>query len=120
MVTKITRDVYDELSRKWALTLIKDLFFGAKRFNDFLQKHQNLSNRVLSDQLKRLEHLGFIEKKVVSMNPVRVEYALTQMGRDLNKMLYEKVMFAIKYGLADRNDYYFRGHDIEKALGIKK
>lgn len=122
MVTKnkLTMEGYMELSKKWALFLIKDMFFGCKRFNDFLELHDNLSNRVLSDQLKGLEKHGFIEKKIVSMNPVRVEYELTELGRGLNKMLYEKVIFSIKFGLADRNDNYFKGKDIEKAFGIEK
>ncbi|WP_052721359.1 helix-turn-helix domain-containing protein [Methanococcoides methylutens] len=117
---KLTMDGYMELSKKWAIFLIKDMFFGCKRFNDFLQVHDNLSNRVLSDQLKGLEKHGFIKKEIVSTTPIRVEYSLTELGRGLNKMLYEKVMFAIKFGLADRNDSYFRGKDIEKAFGIKK
>lgn len=117
---KLTMDAYMELSKKWAVFLLKDMFLGCKRFNDFLQVHPNLSNRVLSDQLKGLEKHGFIEKKIVSKSPVRIEYELTEMGRGLNKMLYEKVMFTIKFGLIDRNHEYFRGHDIEEAFGIEK
>lgn len=115
---RLTMDGYMELSKKWALFLLKDMFFGCKRFKDFLEVHPELSNRVLSDQLKGLEEHGFIEKKLVSMSPIRAEYELTELGRGLNKMLYEKVMFAIKFGLADRNDDYFRGKDIEAAFGV--
>jgi len=117
---KLTMDAYMELSKKWALFILKDMFLGCKRFNDFLEVHPEISNRVLSDQLKRLEYHGFVKKEVVSVTPMRIEYHLTDMGRDLNKMLYEKVMFVIKYGLIDRNDPYFRGHDIEEAFGIEK
>ncbi|MFW9875521.1 MAG: winged helix-turn-helix transcriptional regulator [Candidatus Thorarchaeota archaeon] len=122
MVTKnkITMDSYNELSKKWAITILKSMFLGCKRFSDFLEVHEGLSNRVLSDQLKRLEHHGFIKKEIVNKSPVKIEYSLTEAGRDLNKMLYEKVMFAIKYGLTDRNDPYFRGKNIEEAFGIKK
>lgn len=117
---KLSMDAYMELSKKWAVFLIKDMFFGCKRFNEFLEVHPDLSNRVLSDQLKGLEKHGYIEKKLVSMSPIRAEYELTELGRGLNKMLYEKVMWAIRFGLADRNDAYFKGRDIEKAFGIKK
>jgi DNA-binding HxlR family transcriptional regulator len=119
-VPKLTWDAYMELSKKWAVFLLKDVFLGCRRFSDFLEVHPQLSNRVLSDQLKGLEKHGYIEKKLVSMSPVRVEYELTELGRGLNKMLYEKVMFTIKYGLIDRNNPYFRGKDIEKAFGIKR
>jgi DNA-binding HxlR family transcriptional regulator len=53
------------------------------------------------------------------MTPLRAEYELTELGRGLNKMLYEKLMWTIKFGLIDRNNPYFRGKDIEKAFGIK-
>jgi DNA-binding HxlR family transcriptional regulator len=116
---KLTMDAYMELSKKWAIFLLKDMFLGSKRFNDFLEVHPNLSNRVLSDQLKGLEKHGYIKKKIVSMHPIRAEYELTELGRGLNKMLYEKLMWTIKFGLIDRNNPYFKGKDIEKAFGIE-
>jgi len=122
MVTnnKMTMEAYNELSKKWAVTILKDIFLGSKRFSDFLEVHENLSNRVLSDQLKRLEKYGYVKKEVVSMTPVRIEYSLTELGLDLNKMLYEKAMFAIRHGLIERNSPYFRGKNIEKTFGIKE
>jgi DNA-binding HxlR family transcriptional regulator len=116
---KLTMDAYMELSKKWAVFLLKDMFLGSRRFNDFLEVNPNLSNRVLSDQLKGLEKHGYIKKKIISMTPLRAEYELTELGRGLNKMLYERLMWTIKFGLIDRNDKYFRGKDIEKAFGIK-
>ncbi len=95
-------------------------FTNFQDFLVFLEVHPELSSRVLSDQLKGLEKHGYIEKKLVTMSPVRAEYVLTELGRGLNKMLYEKAMFAIKYGLIDRNDPYFRGNDREKAFGIEE
>lgn len=140
----VSREAYDELARKWALPILKDIFMGCKRFSDFLDLHKKnspedsgdfdkgdskkqpkntsrvkgLSNRVLSDQLKRLEEFGFIKKEIISKSPVQIEYSLTQMGLDLNKFLYEKVMWALKYGVASRDDSYFKGHDIEKTFFI--
>ncbi len=111
---------YNELSRKWTITILKSMFLGCNRFSDFLETYEGLSNRVLSDQLKRLEHHGFINKDIVSTTPVKIEYSLTEIGRDLNKMLYEKCMFAIRQGLIDRNDPYFRGKNLEEAFGIEK
>ena len=117
---KFTMDGYNELSRKWAISILKSMFFGCKRFSDFLEVYDGLSNRVLSDQLKRLEHHGFIKKEIVGKNPVKIEYSLTEIGRDLNKMLYEKCMFAIRQGLISRDDPYFKGKNLEEAFDIKK
>ncbi len=109
---------YDELSRKWALVVIKDLFLGCKKFSDFLEINSRLSNKVLSDQLKRLEELGFIKKRIVSMTPVRTEYELTEMGLDLNKLIYEKFVFGIKYGFINKNCPSFKNRTLEEIFNI--
>ena len=111
---------FDELSRKWALVLIKNMFLGCKKFNDFLEANTNLTNKVLSDQLKRLVVCGFISKNVISVTPLRAEYELTEMGEDLNKILYEKMVFGIKYGFVDKDCPHFKNKSLEEIFKIKK
>lgn len=117
---KITMDDYWELSRKWAVPVLKELFLGSKRFSDFLEYHPELSNRVLSDQLKRLEKHGYIVKKIVSKTPIKIEYSLTDLGRDLNRYLYENLQFAIRHGLLERDSPYLRGKNLEHVFEIEK
>ena len=112
--------IFNELSRKWAIVLIKDLFLGCKKFNDFLELNPNLSNKVLSDQLKRLIEFGYIAKKVVSITPLMAEYELTKMGRDLNKLIYEQFNFAIAYGFIDKDCPDFKNRTLEDIFSIKK
>ena len=56
--------VNDLLSRKWVFGIMKDLFAGKKHFNEFKQDKPDLSNVVLSDNLKYLEMNGLIYKNV--------------------------------------------------------
>lgn len=109
---------YEELSRKWAFAIIKDIFLGAKRFNDFLEMNPHLSGKVLSDQLKRLEKNGYIEKIVVSTTPLRAEYELTERGYDLNKVLYEMMVYAKKYWLTEAECEHFKDKNLKKIFGI--
>ncbi len=111
---------YAELSKKWSLIIIKDLFLGCKHFNDFLKANPLLSNKVLSDQLKRLELFGYITKKIVSITPIKAEYALTEMGRDVNKIAYEKLVFGLKYGFIDKKVLDLKGKSLEEIFSIKK
>lgn len=123
MVTKegnCSIEAYQELSKKWALKIISHMFLGKKRFNDFIVSFDgDLSNKVLSDQLKRLEHFGFIYKEVVSTTPLVAEYHLTEMGKDLNRIVYEQLMFAEKYGLVNRNNPIFEGRSFEDIFNIE-
>ena len=90
-------EMFDALMRRWSVYILKDMFMGAKRFNDFLEMNPRISGKVLSDQLKNLERCGYIEKIVVSTTPLKAEYRLTELGRGLNKVLYEMMVFARTY-----------------------
>lgn len=111
--------IFEELAKKWSITIIKDIFLGCKTFSDFLEVNENLSNKVLSDQLKRLEELGFIKKIVVSTTPLKANYELTKMGRSLNRFVYEKIMFGLNNHLFDRNYPLIAGKNLEKIFSIR-
>ena len=83
------------VGKKWSIELIKDLFFGMSHFNEFLEANPKLSAKMLSQRLKDLEKNGLIEKKVVSVTPLSVEYHLTEKGRALNMVIYELAVFAM-------------------------
>ena len=88
--------VNDLLSRKWIFGIMKDLFAGKKHFNEFKQDKPELSNVVLSDNLKYLESKGLIYKKVIEDDGKRnTEYYLTDKGKKMNKILYEMVVFGL-------------------------
>jgi len=50
------------LGKKWSFEIIRDMFFGKKRFNEFLASKPKLSSKVLSTRLKELQGNGIIEK----------------------------------------------------------
>jgi DNA-binding HxlR family transcriptional regulator len=83
------------VGKKWAIELIKDMFFGMKHFNEFLNANPDLSGKVLSQRLKELEKFGIIEKRVTSVTPLTIEYHLTDKGRSMNKVIYELACFAM-------------------------
>lgn len=83
------------LNKKWAIQIIRDLFFGKKHFNEFKEGKLNLTNKVLSNCLKDLENKGLIEKKTYE-TPLQTEYSLTDYGKSLNKLIYEMAMFTLE------------------------
>ena len=83
------------ISKKWSIEIIKDLFFGKKRFKEFKEGKPNLSNKVLSECLKNLENNGLIEKRILNSTPVSTEYHLTELGKSLNRVIYELAIFAL-------------------------
>ena len=87
---------FEHIGRKWAINILRDLFLGKKRFREFLEANPELSGKVLSERLKELEKDGLIKKKIVSKTPLKAEYELTERGKDLDKALYEIIMFSMK------------------------
>ena len=84
------------IGKKWNLLIIRDLFLGKKKFNEFLESNPQLSNKVLSQKLKELETHSLIEKRIISKTPLLAEYYLTDRGKALNKVLFEIAMFGVE------------------------
>lgn len=83
------------ISGKWHLLIIRDLFFGKKRFKEFKKDKPNLSNKVLTECLKDLESNGLISKTNLDDSKI-TEYSLTEEGRRINRILYELAIFTLE------------------------
>ena len=68
---------------KWTLLLIRDLSEGHCRFSELERSLSGISPRTLSLRLRALEEAGIVERHTYPEVPPRVEYALTDKGRDL-------------------------------------
>lgn len=88
---------FRHVSKKWTVNIIRDMLLGKKRFTEFLQANPEMSTKMLSQRLRDLEKDAMIKKRIVSKNPVKVEYQLTSKGKDLNKVLFEMSMFSMKH-----------------------
>ena len=89
------------VGRRWTGAILRVLMDGPLRFSEIAQAVPELSDRLLSERMKELEARGIVERTVLSGPPVRVEYALSQMGRDLEPALSELQRWANRW-LADR------------------
>jgi DNA-binding HxlR family transcriptional regulator len=71
------------ISGKWTLLIIRDLASGVKRFNQLERSLHGISPKTLSERLRSLEEEGIISRQTFAEVPPRVEYSLTEKGRDL-------------------------------------
>ena len=78
-----TRLVLERLADKWALLILDRLEGDPVRFNHLRRDIKGISQKVLSQTLKKLERDGLISRSVFATVPVTVEYALTPLGRTL-------------------------------------
>ena len=98
----ITKDVMVVLMDKWSLFVIYNLaYFKLLRFGELKIKINGISSRMLSVTLKKLEKHNIITRKVFAEVPPRVEYDLTEFGKelaeksiDLNDWLLDKYLIS--------------------------
>ncbi len=83
------------INKKWVIQIIRDLFYGKSRFNEFKEDKPDLSNKVLSNCLKDMEKNGLIHRIVDKCDKKNVRYKLTEKGKSLNKVLYEIAMVTV-------------------------
>ena len=72
---------------KWKVLILRDLLTGTKRFGELKKSLGNVSQKVLTAQLRDMEDSGLINRKVYAEVPPRVEYSLTVLGESLNPIL---------------------------------
>jgi DNA-binding HxlR family transcriptional regulator len=93
-VTKAMR----ELGDKWTLLIMRECFWGFKRFDDF-QTNLNISKSVLTTKLNQMIEMDLLEKQSYKEKGKRTrhEYTFTQKGKDLTKIILSFLDWGNKY-----------------------
>ena len=78
-----TRLVLDRIADKWVVLIVGLLGDRPVRFNALKREIEGVSQKVLSQCLKKLERDGLVTRTAFATVPVTVEYAITPLGRTL-------------------------------------
>lgn len=79
--------VLDLIDGKWKGVILYQLMSGTLRFNEIRRKMNNVTQRMLTNQLRELEADGLIMRKVYAQVPPKVEYSLSERGRSLEPVI---------------------------------
>jgi DNA-binding HxlR family transcriptional regulator len=88
----------DLLSRRWMGIILRVLMSGPHRFSEILAAVPGLSDPLLTQRLRELEGKKILARRVLPSSPVRVEYELTEAGRDLEHAVRVMAEWAEKWG----------------------
>ena len=75
------------IGKRWTGAVLAVLMQGPRRFNELLNAVPGLSDRLLTERLRELEDNSIVERRVFAERPVRIEYALTPAGLDLDQLI---------------------------------
>lgn len=84
---ELNRAVLEEITTKWSLLVLGHLCSGPMRFNALRRANEGVTQKALTQCLRRLEANGFITRLVVSTAPVAVVYEVSPLGRSLEPHL---------------------------------
>lgn len=85
------------LSGKWALIILHHLNEQTLRFNELQRLLPDLTQATLTKQLRALEEYGMIVRTVYPQVPPKVEYELSQIGKEFSEVLKSLEIFGEKY-----------------------
>lgn len=75
-----SREILEHLTNKWSVLVLRCLSEGVHRFSELKQRIEGISEKMLAQTLKMLEHDGFLLRTVYPVVPPKVEYQLTILG----------------------------------------
>jgi DNA-binding HxlR family transcriptional regulator len=93
-----SRLLFDQIADKWSMMILTVLDDGPLRFNAIKRHLEGVTQRALTQSLRRLERNGLVERRVLPVSPVAVEYEITPLGRTLQppfKALYAWTMASL-------------------------
>lgn len=82
---------------RWKVLIIRDLLTGTKRFGELKKSIGEISQKVLTSNLRSMESTGLLTRKVYPEVPPRVEYTLTETGYSLKPILDSMVLWGEGY-----------------------
>lgn len=84
---ELNRVILEQITSKWTLLILASLCHGPMRFNALRRAHKGITQKALTQCLRRLEANGFIKRSVISTAPVAVSYEIAPLGRSLEPHL---------------------------------
>lgn len=86
------------ISSKWKVLIIRDLLiYGTMRFGELVKSINQISKKVLTENLRSLEEDGLVIRVVYPVVPPKVEYSLTARGKSLKLVLDAMQLWGEKY-----------------------
>ena len=77
----------DVIGDRWTLLILREMFFGRTRFDDF-QSNTGATPQMLASRLRQLIEHSVIAREPYQQRPLRYQYQLTNKGKDLFSVMY--------------------------------
>ncbi|MDV6378599.1 helix-turn-helix domain-containing protein [Sporosarcina sp. GW1-11] len=98
------RRAIEFIGKRWTGIIVYQLLAGPKRYHELLHAIDGISDRLLSERLKDLETENLVVKYIITETPKKVEYELTPLGYEFNKVFRAIMDWAVKKESYDKEE----------------
>ena len=91
------RTLLDQIADKWSVLILAALCDGPLRFNALRRSLDGITQKALTQSLRRLERNGIVARRVITASPVAVEYRITPLGRTLEQLFQALHAWTVDY-----------------------
>jgi DNA-binding HxlR family transcriptional regulator len=84
------------IGKKWTVLIIREMLRGTTQFNRFIENIEGITPKVLTERLREMQKLGIVRRRIVSEYPIRVEYQMTDLGKEFEPVLLAAASFSMK------------------------
>lgn len=95
---RLARMVIDQISDKWSILVVAALYRGPLRFNALKRELNGVTQKALTQALRRLERNGIVSRRVDPLPPVAVEYSITPLGGTLLTPVQALLQWTLEHG----------------------
>jgi DNA-binding HxlR family transcriptional regulator len=94
-------NTFSLIGKRFTVHILRNMMSSQTRFNQFIETIDGINPKTLSTRLKEIEKNGLIQRKICHETPVRIEYNLTQKGKNLKPILNEMALFSAHFCVKD-------------------
>ena len=84
------------IGKKWTILIIREMLRGTTQFNRFVENIEGITPKVLTERLRELQSFGIVRRRIASEYPIRVEYEMTDLGREFEPVLLAAASFSMR------------------------
>lgn len=92
-----SRQALELIADKWTALVVYALVDGSRRHGDLRRTIDGISQKMLTQTLRRMEAEGLVDREVLDRVPPHVEYSLTPLGRTLEQPLVAICEWAMEH-----------------------
>ena len=93
----LTEIVLEVIGDRWKVKIVENLLNGTKRFGELKKSLGDITQKVLTSNLRKLEERGVLIRKVYAQIPPKVEYKLTAIGQKLKPTIDSRLEWGAEY-----------------------